>query len=289
MALKRFVGCILHGDTIADLPTHNTRWTDFKFVNLSNGDEWFNNGTAWVQFSGATKSEILQNKQINPLNNSISGILLDPFVSNRLEGWLIPGMSAADSLKGILKGMPSNGTYSLFYDSVEGWVSRFSTSIAERIGWYSISIPLITRREWNPVLKIRSKVSTTGNMGLWVGFSNTLPSLSHIPFANSSKFVVAGMSPSYTTNFQVIRNDGTNDSGVASSLGVAKNANFNTLEIGMDNTKVYAKINSTLLDNITVRLPTVSENLYLMIWGYNSEAVAKTFDVGKIYFSHDVV
>lgn len=289
MALKRFAGCVLHGDTLADRPTHASYWTDWKFIDLQKGDEYYDNGSAWVLWQGATKSEILQNKEINPLNNNVSGLILDPFVSNKREGWIIPAASADASLHGCLKGMPSVGTYSLVYDATEGWHYRLSTSLQERFGLYSVAIPMITRRAHAPKLKIRSKLTANGNIGYWFGFSNTLPQLSGLPFPNSAHFAVVGMSHSYTTNFQIVTNDGTNDSGNATSTGVSKGAaiSWNTYEISMTDTQVIAKIGATEVI-VTTRLPSLNQDLYLMMFCYNNEAVAKNFDIVKGHFVSDL-
>lgn len=290
MVATEIVGCILKG-TLAERPTHAAYLSGYIYyvssgVNL--GDLYWNDGTTWVLLQGASKQETLQNKIIPASLNTITGIPSDPFTSGKRDGWITPALSAAASLQNALKGMPSVGTYSLEYDATEGYFSRFATSIAERIGWFSTTLPLVTKRDYNPRLKIRSRITPTGNMSIWVGFSNSAPALSGFPFNNSAQFFVMGMSASYTTNFQIVRNDGTNDGGLATSTGVTKNANWNTFEITMTNTNVIAKINTTEI-NVSVRIPSISENLYLMIFGYNSEAVAKNLDIVKCYFSSDIV
>lgn len=292
MALKRFVGCILNGDTIADLPTHNTRWTDFKFVDLSNGDEWFNDGTAWKQFSGATKTETIKNKQIDPLYNNIYGMVLDPFYSNKREGWLIPSLTADGSLKGCLKGLPipATTTYTLVRDTNEGYVSRLGVlNSGIDIGYISNSTTqFITRRRHNPRLKVRCSsidpaLLSTENIQL--GFSTYL-SASNGAWTVDANY--AGAIMGFTTGFanfiaRVSTGDGTNYNHYTSAI--AKNELWNTYEIVMSDIDIKFYLNGTLFSTQTTNLPPLDTDLYLSIRLQKTAAVSKNFDIGKIFFS----
>ena len=289
MSFQEFAGCILRGSEAAK-PAHATFFTDFKYEALDTGNVYYDNGTAWVLLSGPEKAETLKNKIVNFDDNTVSGVLRDPFSTNKRIGYLIPSLSASASLQLALRGMPSVGTYSLEYDATEGYFSRLNTTLAERFGWFNTTTPIVTRREHSPRLKIRSKLNVNSNISFWMGFSNTLPQLSSVPFPNGAQFVVVGMSASYTTNFHIITNDGTNDGGLATPATFLKGAatSWNTYEIIMTDTNITVKLGPSLSYTVNTRLPALSENLYLMMFCYNVEAVTKNLDIVKTYFESDI-
>lgn len=289
MSYQEFVGCIYRGPA-ADRPTWAAYMEGFVYEATDTGDVWYANASAWVQLQGAEKQEILKNKTINYADNTVPGLQRDVFASNKRLGYIIPAPTADASLQLALKGMPGVGAYTLEYDATQGYYCRFQSVVAERFGWFSTALPIKTRREHAPRLKIRSRTPVNGNLGYWIGFSNTTPQLSHTPFPNGAHFFVVGMSPSFSTKFVILRNDGTNDSGLANQIDVLKSAatNWNDFEITMSDTDITTKINSVEL-TASVRIPALSTDLYVMIFCYNSEAVIKNLDVVKGYFESDFV
>lgn len=285
MPFTRFVGCVLRGPE-ADLPAHASYWTDWKYE-ATEGNVYHNNGSAWVLTQGAAKSETLKNKILNFDQNTVSGVLRDPFSQNKRIGYLIPAPTPEASLNLALKGLPSVGNYSLFNDPVEGYVSRFSTSIIEEMGWQSLITPIITRRDYNPRFKIKVKSSVINSVNMWLGFSNAAITLANEPVPTGSHSAIVGMGSGFSANYYSIRNDGTADGGAHGNLIAPRDTAWNTFEIIMSATDIVFKLNATTL-TFTTRLPGINTDLMLFIHYWSRDTTPKTFDVARAYFETDV-
>lgn len=289
MVVSTFAGCIKKG-TAAEKPAHVSYLTDFLYYCTDTGELYWDNGSVWVLLQGPTKTETLQNKIINLANNTVTGVQTDPFATALREGYISPSLSAAASLRGALKGLPANGTtYSYFFDTTEGYVSRFSTSIVENLGYYSSTTPFISRREWATHLKVKCKVSSTSNTRLYIGFTSnlTLPS-TNTPLGNTDHGIIVGFNTA-NTNYTVTTNDGAGVANSQSFGAVAKDTTFRTFDILMSDTNIVCSLDGANTQTLSTKLPGLTTDMYLNIQLQNTTAAAKTFDISKGLFQSDFV
>jgi hypothetical protein len=289
LVVQTFAGLIKKG-LASERPTHAAYLTDFLYYATDTGDLWYDNGSAWVQLQGATKAEILQNKILLSTNNTLSGILQDPFTSQRREGWIVPGISAAASLKHVLSGIASTGTYSYFYDTTEGYVSRFSASSVSKIGYASDTASVISRREWATRLKIRMRATTTGSTNIYAGFTNqgtSVISSNASPFLTSEMGIFVGFN-SQNNFFSSYRNDGAGGAATVTSFGVTKDTNFHTFEMIMSDTNIVCTLDGANTQTHTTQIPTNTTDLKLAIQCHALDTVSRSFDIAKASFSSDL-
>lgn len=298
MVVQEIAGCIIKGP-LAERPPHAAYLTDFLYLATDTGDLWLDNGTAWVQLQGPTKSEVLKNKQIDASLNSILNLgVTDPFVSARREGYITPAISASGSLKGALKGIPvlNPSAYIYTYDSIgtEGYISRFSTSIVEKLGYGSDTNTVISRREWGTRFKIRVRASVTSNVNLYMGFTNqtsggVVSTNTTSPFTTSEQGVMFGFNPS-DTKFLVFNNDGAGSATNVQSFGsVNKDNTWHTFEMVMSDTNVVCTLDGTNTQTLTTQIPSLTTDLKLEIQFHSLDTSAKVFDISKGLFSSDFV
>lgn len=297
MVVTTSAGLIKKG-TLAERP-NGLYLADCIYIDTATGSTYYNNGSsatsaAWVQLAGSDKVETLQNKTIPASSNTLSNFAVDPFSSSRREGYIIPALTAQASLKGALKGMPPNGTYSYVYDTVasEGYVSRFSTSIVENVGYISgASVNIPSRREWATSLKIRSRVSTTTSSRVYIGFTQNTAgvSASDTPLSSTDIGFLVGFNTA-TANFSMFRNDGTGAAPSATSFGaVAKDTLWHTYEVTMSDANIVCKLDGGNTITSTTRIPALSTNLYLHVQMQSTAAAAKNMDISKGSFGSDFV
>ena len=288
--VTQIVGCILKG-TLAELPVHAAYLSDYMFyVNSGTGmgDLYWNNGSAWVLLQGSTKTEVLENKSIDSSVNTLSGIILDPFVSQKREGFLVPGLTASASLKYAMKGLPvSGGTYSLFYDTTEKYVSRFTEATAIQVGYQSNgTTKFITKRSLNPSLKVRCRTSNAANTFMFVGFSTKLPtSNGGTPIDNASSGVIIGQTNT-DANYFTKHSNGT--TATQNNTSIPRDSIFRTFEIVMSASNIVTKINGVVQSTLTTNLPALETELYLLMELHNRTGT-NSFDIAKAYFKDDLV
>ena len=286
MVFTQVAGCILKGP-IADLPAASAYLTDFEYHALE-GDTLWCDGSAWYRLQGATKTEVFQNKSIDFSQNNATGLALDPFYTQKREGYIETGLTANASLKNALKGLPSNGIYSVVFDSSKGYVINFNTSIVENIGYFSNnSIGIKSKRELATRIKIDSKVSATANTRQFIGFSSMalLPS-SDTPLSNSDYGVLVGMNVA-NSNFIVINNDGAGSPNVQ-TFPVTKDIAWHTIEIIMSDTNIICNLDSNQIP-LTTKLPPNTSEMFLQLQCQNTTATSKTFNIARGYFGADLI
>jgi hypothetical protein len=291
MSFQEYVGCILKGPLSA-LPVHATYWTDFLYYATDNGDLYLNNGTAWIQLQGATKAEVLKNKVLDGTQNNIINVgMSDPFSSSRREGYITPAITGAASLTGALKGLTVNGTYSYFRDTTEGYVSRFTSAIQTKQGFYSDTNPVISRREWATRLKVRMRSSTLSNTNIYVGFSNaaTTVTANTVPFFQGDVGILMGFNIS-NANFMIARNDGiVANTGTVTTFPVAKDTNFHTFEMVMSDTNIVLTLDDANPQTYTTVIPPLTTDMKLVVQMHGNDALlTRNFDVAKGIFSSDI-
>ena len=287
--VTNIVGCIKKG-TLAELPAHAAYLNDYLFyvdAGVGLGDLYWNNGSAWVQLQGVTKTEILENKNLDANLNTLNGVILDPFISRKREGFLVPSPTAAGSLKYAMKGLPiAGGTYSMFYDTTEKYVSRFTESTTIQIGYQSNSTTkFITKRSLNPSLKVRCRSSNAANTFMFVGFSTKLPTTNGgYPIDATSSGVIVGQTNT-DANFIVRNGNSSNFNNTASSI--PRDSIFRTFEITMTALNIVVKIDSTTVATITTFLPGLETEVYLLMELHNRTGT-NSFDIAKAYFKDDI-
>lgn len=278
----------------ANKPAASSTYTDWIYVETDGGNTWNCNGSTWTIINGPLKTEEYVNKTIDFNNNNFLGVVQDPFTSQQRQGFHIPALTAADSLKFALKGLPTNGTYSYVDDDlgIDGKISRFNTSIVENIGYYSnSSVQIISRAAYNASIKVRSKVSTTTGDRLYIGFStnNTLPS-SDTPLGSSESGVIVGFNTT-ATNYSIYRNDGSAAAPAALTFGTAKGTTWHNIEITMINSplQVLVTLDDVTTQTLTTRIPALNTNLFVNVMLQSSVAASKNFDISKIRFTSNLV
>jgi hypothetical protein len=282
------VGCIKKG-TLAELPTHAAYLADYLYYVSSGtgaGDLYWNNGSAWVLLQGAAKAEILQNKTIEPSANSFTNMVLDPFLSQKRQGFITPSLTAQGSLKYALKGLPNLGTYSLFFvNTTEKYISRFTASSATVVGYQSNSTTkFITKRSLNPSLKIRCRCTSSTEARLNVGFSTRLPTNFDSHSVNATN---AGVTMGFaldSPNFFTRRSDGT--TATHTETTIPRDTLFRTFEISMSATNVVTKIDDVIMFTHTTNLPPLETEIYLLAEMHNITGT-NNFDIAKAVFSSD--
>ena len=288
MVVTNVVGCIKKG-TLAELPAHAAYLTDYLYYVDSGtglGDLYWNNGSAWVQLQGATKAEVLQNKTFDPSLNTTSGLILDPFITQKRQGFLIPSITADASLKYALKGVPvGSGTYSLVRDATEGYVSRFNSASVVEMGYRSnATINLVTRRAYNPRLKVRCRSTNAESTFMFLGFSTKSPTPSGvIPIDASSSGVIVGTTNAIA-NYFTRCSDGSAFNNVNSSI--PRDSVFRTFEIVMSASNIVVTINGTTIATLTTNLPGLNTDIYLLMELHNRTGT-NSFEISKAVFSSD--
>jgi hypothetical protein len=282
------VGCIKKG-TLAELPTHAAYLADYLYYVSSGtgaGDLYWNNGSAWVLLQGAAKAEILQNKTIEPSANSFTNMVLDPFLSQKRQGFITPSLTAQGSLKYALKGLPNLGTYSLFFvDTTEKYISRFTASTAIQVGYQSnTTTKFITKRSLNPSLKIRCRSTSSSNTFMFIGFSTKLPTPNAgTPIDNSSSGVIMGFNTT-DANYFTKHSNGTNST--QTNTAIPRDTVFRTFEIIMSASNIVTKINDVVQATLTTNLPGLETEVYLLAEMHNISGT-NNFDIAKAVFSSD--
>jgi hypothetical protein len=287
LVLTNIVGCIKKG-TLAERPAHAAYLTDYLYyVNSGSnlGDLYWNDGSAWVLLQGATKTEVLQNKIIDPSLNPTTGLILDPFLTQKRQGYLIPSITADASLRYGLKGVPvGSGTYSLVRDATEGYVSRFNSSSVVEMGYRSnATINLVTRRAYNPRLKVRCRSTNADNTYMFLGFSTKLPTPSGaFPIDATASGVIVGTT--YTNaNYLMRTADGA--AFTHTNTTIPRDSIFRTFEIIMSASNIVVNIDATTT-TLTTNLPGLNTDLYLLIELHNRTGT-NSFEISKGYFSSD--
>lgn len=290
MPYREFAGCLLKGKE-ADIPAHAPSFEDFHYYATDTGNEFWNDGTQWVHFSGPTKTEALTNKHIDLTNNTVLNAVMDPFVTRKREGFLYPALTPDGSLKGALKGLPHAGNYSYQYASnVDGYCSRFETNVSgDMIGYYytdMINMSPFTKREDNPMLKIRARPSTTTNSRLLIGFADNILAFADTPLGISGSGVLVGFNIA-EANFVVIRNDGTGTELITPFTTLAKDTVYRTFEVAMTGNNVTISVDNESLTYETF-IPGLNVPLYPYIQYQSNDTVTKTLDITKGYFRGDI-
>ena len=274
------------------MPAASSVYTDIWFIATDTGDTYICNGSSWVLTNGPSHQEEEFNKTINVSNNTLVGLIQDPFSSSKREGFLIPTATPDGALKYALKGWPYYGSYSYIDDSLgtEGKVSRFSTSAVENVGYLSNSqLQIISRMSWNTTFKTRVRTSTTSNDRQYIGFSSntTLPT-SDTPLGTSESGILIGFN-STASNYSIYRNDGSG-SMVTSTFTTTKDTGWHNFEIIMSGSplQVSVLLDDAQLTTYTTRIPALNTNLYLNCGLQSTNTTAKTLDIAKIRFNSNL-
>lgn len=247
---------------------------------------YYADSTTRTLLQGPEKVEILKNKTFNFADNLVTGLIKDPFVSMKREGFLTPAPTAEGSLNLALKGLPFVGNYSLVRDTTEGYVSRFSASSVIQIGYQSnSSIQLTTRRAYNSRLKVRCRSSNADKTYMYLGFSTKLPTPNgEFPVDNNTPGVI--IATTYTNANYFSRNsNGTNYNHTNSSI--PRDSIFRTFEIIMSSSNIIIKINDNTVHTLTTNLPDLDTDLYLLIELHNG-IDSNNFEIAKVYFRDDI-
>ena len=286
MPRRNIVGCEMRG-LESERPTHNPIYYDYIYKATDTGNTYWNDGTAWILFSGAEKVEILRNKIFDPVYNTLLNVPIDPFVSRKREGYISPAMTADASLRQALRGLPHGGLYSYHYISTtDGYTSRFTTSAVESIGYFpnSSTFPL-TRGRHTPKLRVRLRPTQASSVRLYIGFANSLLPQTNIPLGNADSGVLLGFHTA-STKFSVFRNNGTGPMTTTPFL-LNKDTVFRDYEISLTSNSVTVKLDNETLTYETF-IPDNDALLYPYIQFQSAGTSSKSLDISKGYFVSDI-
>lgn len=264
MALQYLAGNIILGLSTDTKPTGHTEInTIFYETNTFKLFQW--NGSQWIQeeLDPAT----WKNKTLDSEQNTFINCLVTPFAKNyKRVGIMTPAVTSAGSLYGAIGGLTTvtdPGFGIAYNDTIEGNVIHYSRTFGS-FGLVSNSGgALITRREYNPKIKVKAKLgATTGR--LYIGFSSATPlPSSDTVLANVDSGFIVGYS-SITPNYTVFNNDGTGPM-LSTSMLVAKDTNWHTFEIVMNADNIQASLDGANIVTLTVGIPALDTDLYVYI------------------------
>jgi|SRR6476469_5873192 len=218
------------------------------------------------------KTEVIQNKIINPEKNTLSNLNLiedSPFMLNAYQkGGHIPAATNSGSFFGGIEGgastVLSNPLKPTVIEGV-GVVCEYNNSTANNlIGWRTATP--FTRMTTN----VRTQVYMFEVMGdasrILLGFSDQTAPNASFGLDVTDSGVMMGFTK-VDTNFCVYNNDGTG-SAVKTMLPVQKDSQYHLYEIDLSiDGSIICKFDATYQVTIASRIPDVTDNLYLMAYG----------------------
>jgi hypothetical protein len=290
MGIQRFAGNEMTGVAGDTKPSHS-QLIGWRFLETDTGNRYVHDGANWVLVQGAAKTETLTNKTLDVELNTFSSMLITPFsTSYKRAGYMLPCADASKATLAALSGWPTNGTLTTVNDATEGYVNDFNSSTNNAvIGYLSNStFQVIAQRTWNAFIKAKIKPSTTTNTRCFVGFSSatTLPTTDTI-FGNTDHGCFVGFNTA-TANWSVFNNDAGGAMPSATSMGVAKNAGWRTIELSMaSGGNITCKLDGANTTTISSRLPGNTTNIYAYVVMVLAAASSTSLDIKGISFRSD--
>jgi len=255
-----------------------------------------NIGTAGV---GIYKQKTGVNFELKKLNTSSTAVTItDDTTNNEVDIDLIRGVGYTPSIKkqgcsygaggagnathqSLLTSSTDAGTLSTVWDTSEGTTLQCATGTTSNSNGGLISATTggaIGRRSaiGNLRLNTRCAIDSTSNSRVYAGFTSatSLPK-SDTPLASGDSGVLVGFRTT-DANWSVFRNDGTTGMTV-SSLGVAKDTAFHTIDIVYNGTTNVVVTFDGTPTTFTTILPATSATQYSNVVGQNSTTTGKTF------------
>lgn len=255
MTLQYLAGNIIVGLSTDTKPTsHVLDNTIFYETNTFKLYQWNGSTNAWIQEELVL--ERWTNKTLDADQNTFINCLVTPFSqTNKRIGIMTPAVTSYGSLYGALGGLTTQTTagYGIAYaDDQEGSVIRYQQSSGNRMGLASTSgHAVITRRAYNPRLKVRAKLSDISGR-LYIGFASAteLP-LTNTVLSNEDSGFIVGFS-TVTPNFTIFHNDGTGAMISTPIDAMTKDTDWHTYEIVMSVTNIVATIDENEASSITL-------------------------------------
>lgn len=286
-SVKTFAGLIKKG-LDADKPAWASYLEDFIYYSTDLGNLYYYGPSSRTLIQGPEKIEALKNKGINFAENTISGLIKDPFSSLKREGFLTPAATADSSLNLALKGLPlgNGGTYSLVRDAVEGYVSRFNSASVVEMGYRSnATISFVTRRAYNPRLKVRCRSSNAEQTFMFLGFSTKLPTPSGVlPIDATASGIIVGAT---NTNANYFMRTANGSAFTQTNTTIPRDSIFRTFEIIMSASNIIVNMDGVTVGTLSATLPAVNTDLYLLMELHNRSGT-NNFEIAKAYFRDDI-
>lgn len=290
MTILRFAGNEMTGLSGDTKPSYAIL-AGWRFRETDTGNLYVYDGANWVLVQGAAKTETMINKTIDVELNTFSSMLISPFsTAYKRAGYMIPSADASKATIAALAGWPTNGTLTDTNDATEGYVNDFNSSSNNAVIGYqsNATYQVLTQRTWNGFIKAKIKPSTTTNTRCFVGFSSatTLPTTDTI-FGNTDHGVFVGFSTA-SANWSIFNNDGSGAMPSATSMGVAKNAGWRTIEIAMaSGGNITCKLDGANTTVLSTRMPGNTTNIYAYVVMVLAAASSTSLDVKGISFRSD--
>lgn len=241
-------------------------------------------------------NKIFQGYNFDSATNIFKGFAQDPL--GRRWGCYQPmPAGTTNATVGTLTGMISGhtptggGTPSNTWDTTEGLLINHVTAATSNTiaGLSSPSTsPGLLKITAGTTIRVRCKADSTTNCRLYVGVTNSATlNVADTVLGTSDKGVVFGFNTA-AANFIARGNDGSGAATVYDT-GVAKNANFNTLELnwpGQGATgPVNILLNGTEVSEITAAgdLPAETDNLFFHFQIQTTAAAARTLSIKGVW------
>jgi hypothetical protein len=273
----------LSSDTKPSNYATNTVWNE-----IDTGNIYTYNGSTWVLFRGASKTETYSNKNISYTNSNT--ILVDEKLqSARLSPDV--GMWGAHCADGSSNYTPFGqlarfvlvGTVAANAGliSTEGLYDNIgtTTTINSKAGWVD-NIAAFVVMDSNPDLKVRMRLSQTSAVRVLMGFNTTvgIPTTDTLNTAGTNTCAMWGFRTT-DTNWQAVTCNGTTTT--YTDLGqAATTTGFHTYEIKLTSggtANFY--YDGTLLAGVTTTTPPSGIGMHLVNFLTNSTSTNKTWDL----------
>jgi hypothetical protein len=194
-------------------------------------------------------------------------------------------------LTGMLSAHTATGAGSITttFDTTEGICTAYATTATGGLNAGLVSGTTgvgVGRRLFGMRAIIRAKIDSTTSARYYFGFTSaTALPISDTPLASTDHGILVGFR-STDANWSEIHNDGT-AAAVVNSLGVAKDANFHTIEINWSASGNGNAVLDGSPSSITSRLPTTTTNLFFNAVAQTTTTTARTYTIHSVVIRAD--
>lgn len=232
---------------------------------VDTGNVFMSDGTDILLVHGAEKNEVLKNKELHVLENNFidtQGVIDDPFLSDiEIKGGVIPATTIPNSFYGILESnvtlLNPNAvrTNALNVDFASVKLEFRTGDPDAAMGFVSLN-PYFRRDMGFEVKTIINSITRE----LFFGFSVS----NVLNLTNSGIFI--GFTEN-TPKFTVFSSNGLSSPQQIEFTAIPKDVFEHTFEIILKSDRVVCTIDDTQTINVTTKIPTLTDQLYLHCYG----------------------
>lgn len=296
MTIQRITNSLLYGLSSDTKPTNYATNTVWNEIDTGNIYTW--NGSTWVLFNGASKTETLSNKNISYTNGNT--ILVDEKLqSARLSPdvgmWgahCSDGTATYTAFGQMARFSTITGTVTANFGLIatEGLYDNLATTstVNSKAGWVDTLGSVFVVMDSNPDFKVRMRLTQTTLIRVLMGFNSvtTIPTTDTLNISSTNTCAMWGLRTS-DTNWQAVTGNGT--STTYTDLGqAATTTGFHTFEIKLTSSgTANYYYDGTLLAGVTTTTPLTGVGMHINNYITNSTASNKTWDLKYDVFRAD--